>query len=65
MDELHRKIQMEDLGVALGIGIVGGLSYSLLDIANVIPFDAEISFSIMAISISYITTLVYLRKKHQ
>ncbi|MFT6718628.1 MAG: hypothetical protein ACJAY8_001024 [Sphingobacteriales bacterium] len=65
LDELQRKIQMEALGIALGIGIVGGLSYSLLDIANVSPFDAEISFLIMAIYISYITTLVYLRKKYQ
>lgn len=65
LDELQRKIQMEAMGIALGVGIIGGLSYSLLDITNVILVDAEISFLVMAISITYITTLLYLRKKYQ
>jgi len=58
LDELQKKIQMEAMGVALGVGVVGGLSYSLLDTTNLINSDAEISVVVILISITYFVTLV-------
>ena len=58
LDELHRKIQLEAFAVALGVGVVSGLSYSMLDVANVIAFDAEISHMVMVIGITYLITFV-------
>lgn len=58
LDELQKKIQLEAMGIALGVGIVGGLSYSATNIANVISSDAEISFVVMLISVSYMIALV-------
>jgi len=55
LDELQQRIQLEAMGITLGLALVGGISYSLLDITNLIPFDAEISFLIMGIGITYIT----------
>jgi len=57
LDELQKKIQLEAMGIALGAGIVGGLSYSVMDIANVISSDAEIGFLVMLISVSYMIAL--------
>lgn len=57
LDELQQKIQLEAMALALGVGIVGGLSYSLLDITNVIAVDAEIAFLVMLMSITYIIAL--------
>jgi hypothetical protein len=54
LDDLQKKIQVEAMGVALGVGVVGGLSYSLLDIINLIPGDAEISYLVILIGISYL-----------
>ncbi|SDB31522.1 hypothetical protein SAMN03097699_0657 [Flavobacteriaceae bacterium MAR_2010_188] len=64
LDELQKKIQMDAMGVALGVGIVGGLSYSVMDIANVISSDAEIGFLVMLISVSYIIALVIGKKRY-
>ena len=50
LDELQKKIQLDAMGIALGVGIVGGLSYSVMDIANVITGDAEIAFLVMLIT---------------
>ena len=36
LDDLQKKIQLEGMAIALGVGIVGGLSYSLLDTTNII-----------------------------
>jgi hypothetical protein len=64
LDELQQKIQLDAMGIALGVGIVGGLSYSTLDIANVIPGDAEIGFLVMIISVSYMIALVIGKKRY-
>lgn len=64
LDELQKKIQMDAMGIALGIGIVGGLSYSVMDIANVISSDAEIGFLVMLISISYMIALFVGKKRY-
>ncbi|WP_026837541.1 hypothetical protein [Gillisia sp. JM1] len=36
LDELQRKIQLEAMGIALGLAVVGGLAYSSLDQTNII-----------------------------
>jgi len=54
LDELQLKIQLDAMALALGVGIVGGLSYSLMDITNLIPMDAEISVLVIAISLTYL-----------
>lgn len=53
LDEMHRKIFMDAKALALGVGVVGGLSYSMLDAANVISFHAEIGHVIMLIGVTY------------
>lgn len=57
-DELMQQIQLKAMGIALGLGVVGGLSYSLLDTTNVIEQDAEIAFLVMGVSITYLVSLV-------
>lgn len=57
LDELERKIHVESLALTLGLAVVVGLSYSLLDTTNLIPFDAEISNLVMFIGVAYIIIL--------
>ena len=57
-DELQKKIQLESLAIALGVGIVGGLGYSMMDITNLIPFDAEIAFLVILMSLTYIAGIL-------
>ncbi len=58
LDELHRKVQLESLALALGVAVVGGLSYSMLDVANVISYDAEISHLVILIGLTYLVATV-------
>ena len=39
-DELERKIHLESSALTLGLTVIVGLSYSLLDQTNLISFDA-------------------------
>ena len=65
LDELQRKLQIDAMAVSLGIAVVGGLGYSLLDQTNIIPWDAEIGFLVMLIGISYFITLLINQKRYQ
>ena len=65
LDELQRRIQLEAMALALGVGLVGGLAYSTADITDVIAFDAEISFLVILISIAYMIGLFFGRRKYQ
>src|SRR5665811_1160731 len=56
-DEFMQKIQLEAMGISLGVAIVGGIAFSMLDATNVIPFDAEIDFLVMIIAITYLISI--------
>lgn len=58
LDEMQRKVNMEAMAFALGIGVVGGLSYSMLETANVISFEAEIAHLVLLIGVAYLIGIV-------
>ena len=65
LDDLQKKIQLEGMAIALGVGIVGGLSYSLLDTTNLISQDAEISFLVILIALTYLFSVLIGQKRYQ
>ncbi len=54
LDELQRKMQLEAMAVALGVAVVAGLSYSMMDVMNLISYDAEISHLVVIIGLTYL-----------
>ena len=63
LDDLQKKIQLDAMGIALGAGVVGGLSYTLLDTTNLITQDAEISFLVIFISVTYLIGIMIGQKR--
>jgi len=63
-DELERKIHLESLALTLGLTVIVGLTYSLLDQTNLIPFDAEIGILIGFVGLTYMITLLINRKRY-
>lgn len=53
-DELERKIHLESMALTLGLAVVAGLTYSLLDTTNLITHDAEISNLVLFIGVTYL-----------
>lgn len=58
LDDMQRKILIDAKALALGVGVVGGMSYSMLDAANVISFHAEIGHLIGLIGITYVIAFI-------
>lgn len=65
LDELHQKIQLEAMAISLGIGLVGGLAYSILDTTNVISFHAEISHLVILLGLSYLGGIIFGHRRYQ
>ncbi len=58
LDEMHQKVQLEAMGLALGAGLVGGFAYALLDTTNVISHDAELSLLIGGMGLVYLAAVI-------
>ena len=65
MDELQRLIQLEALSLALGVGVVVGISYELLEDVKLITFEPEISHLIMLMSLTYVFGLFLGNRRYQ
>lgn len=64
LDELLQKIQLQAMGLTLGVTLIAGIAYSTADITDVISHDAEISFLIMLMGLTYLSVLAILNKKY-
>ncbi|MDG1386616.1 MAG: hypothetical protein P8P33_06300 [Flavobacteriaceae bacterium] len=64
-DELQKKIELESLGLTLGLAVIVGLSYSLLDQMNLISGNAEISVLVLFIGITYLVTMTVNNRKYK
>jgi hypothetical protein len=65
LDELQQRIQLNAMGIALSVGVVGGLSYSMLDTTNLIAGDAEISVLVIAVSLTYLAAVIIGNRMYQ
>lgn len=65
LDEMQKKIQLEAMAVGLGVGVVIGLSYSLLDHTNLIQANAEISHLVLLIGMTYTVAVIIGRIRYK
>lgn len=63
LDEMMQRVQLNAMGIALGLGIVGGLSFSLLETSDIIQTEFSLSFMVILMSLSYlISTIVGMKR---
>ena len=53
LDELRRKIEMDALGLAFGVGMVSGLTGSLLGDAGMLAWDEMVSYLFTVMFVTY------------
>lgn len=57
LDELQQKIHLEAMSITLGLALIFGLAFSLLDTTNMISGDAEISFLVIFMGLTYVAAV--------
>jgi hypothetical protein len=65
LDELQQKIQLEAMALALGVAVVVGLGFSMLDVSHVGSVRAEISHLVLLIGLTYGAGIAIGRRRYQ
>ena len=65
LDELQRKIHLEAMGICLGVALVAGISYSTMDVTNIILYDAEISHLIILMGLTYFVSMLIINSRYK
>jgi len=63
--ELEKNIHIESLAITLGLAVVVGLSYSLLDSTNLIKQNAQIIMLVMFIGVTYLTSILINTRRYK
>jgi hypothetical protein len=65
LDEMQQKILLEAMALALGVGLVVGLSYTMLDNIRLITYQPEIPHLVFLMVITYGLAVVSGHRKYQ
>jgi hypothetical protein len=59
LDELQQKVYLNALGITVGVALIAGVPYSVMDYYHVIPFHAEIWHLLMLMSLTFSVSFLY------
>jgi hypothetical protein len=65
LDELQRKVHLNALAIAVGVALIAGIPYSMMDAYDVIPFKANISHLVMLMSLTYLVSYLYGARRYR
>ena len=65
LDEMHRKIFLDAGALSLGVGLVCGLGYELLEDIRLITFQPEIPHLIILMCLTFLAGLILGHRKYQ
>ena len=59
LDELQRKVQLNSMGITLGVALIGGVPFSVMDSYHMIPFHADIAYLLILMSLTFAVSSLY------
>ena len=65
LDEMHRKIFLDAGALSLGVGLVCGLSYELLEDIELITFQPEISHLVILMCLTFLAGMIVGHRKYR
>jgi hypothetical protein len=65
LDEMQQKIMFDAMGLCLGVGLVVGLSYELLEDIKLITFQPEIGHLVIIMCLTYLGGIIAGQRKYK
>jgi len=65
LDELHQKIFLDAGALTLGVGLVFGISYALLEDIKLISFKPEISHLVVLMCLTFLAGMIVGHRRYQ
>ncbi len=65
LDELQRKVQLNSMGITLGVALVAGVPFRVMDAYRVIPFHADIAYLLLLMSLTFAVCNLYGTRRYR
>jgi len=65
LDELQRKVQLNSMGITLGVAVVAGVPCSVMDAYHVIPFHADIAYLLILMILTFAVSNLYGTRRYR
>ena len=65
LDELQQKVYLNALGITVGVGLIIGVPFSVLDSYRVIPFKADIGYLLLLMSLTFVVSFLYGTRRYR
>lgn len=65
LDELQQKVQLNSMGITLGIALIAGVPLSVMDAYHVIPFHADIAYLLILMSLTFALSNLYGTRRYR
>ena len=59
LDELQRKVQLNSMGITLGVGLIVSVPFLVLDAYHVLPFHPGIAHLVILMSLTFAVSNLY------
>ena len=59
LDELQQKVYLNALGIAVGVGLIVGIPFSVMGTYHVIPFRADFSYMVILMGLTFLVFMLY------
>src|SRR5690242_15203619 len=65
LDELQRKVQHNSLAITVGVAMIVGIPYSMMDAYHLLPFHADVSHLVMLMALTFAISNLYGTRRYR
>jgi hypothetical protein len=65
LDELQQKVQLNSMGITLGVGLIAGVPFLVMNAYHVIPFHADIASLLILMSLTLAVANLYGTRRYR
>jgi hypothetical protein len=65
LDELQRKVQLNSMGITLGVGLIAGAPLSVMNSYHLIPFHADIPNLLILMGLTFAVSNLYGTRRYR
>ena len=65
LDDLQRRVQLNSMGITLGVGLIAGVPFSVMDAYHLIPFHADIAYLLILMSLTFALSNLYGTRRYR
>ncbi|HEY2017219.1 MAG TPA: hypothetical protein VGH38_27125 [Bryobacteraceae bacterium] len=65
LDELQRKVYLNALAITVGVAVIAGIPFSVMDTYHVIPFKADIAYLVILMGLTFVVSVAYGTRRYR